>query len=104
MQGRVERALVDLEHAAGPLLDPLGDAPPVHGLDLERLEHQHVQRALKHFRALAGHDALLSTVESRMGRLLSFFKGRLALRGTGDGQRVSVSYPSPAARPGRYVR
>ena len=74
VQGRVERSLVDLEHAAGPLLDALGDAPSVHGLDLERLEHEHVERALKHVAAVPHAWPFLSTVESTMRRFLSIVK------------------------------
>ena len=43
----IERALPELQHALGPLLDPLGDAPAVHRLELQRLEHEHVERALQ---------------------------------------------------------
>src|SRR5687767_6336111 len=54
VQRRIERALPQLEHALRPLFDALGDAPPVHRLELERLEHQHVERALQEV-AFVGH-------------------------------------------------
>jgi hypothetical protein len=62
VQGGVERALVDLQYLVRPLLDALGNPPPVHRLELERLEHQHVERPLKQI----GHHPLLSTVESKV--------------------------------------
>ena len=45
MQGRVERALVDLEHVFGDLLDALGDRPAVQGVLLQRAQDQQVERA-----------------------------------------------------------
>ena len=46
LQGRQERPGVDLEHAAGDLLDAPSDAEAVHRLEAERLEDEHVERAL----------------------------------------------------------
>ena len=54
MQGRVERALVDLEHVFGDLLDALGDRPPVLRILLERAQDQQVERAGKQVGG-AGH-------------------------------------------------
>src|SRR5687768_9936397 len=45
LEGRVERALADVQRVARELLDPLRDGPPVHGLERQRLEDQQVQRA-----------------------------------------------------------
>ena len=41
-----ERAGIDLEHAARDLLDAPRDAEAVHRLEAERLEDEHVERAL----------------------------------------------------------
>ena len=41
-----QRAGVDLEHAARDLLDAAGDAEPVHRLQAQRFEDEHVERAL----------------------------------------------------------
>ena len=41
-----QRARVDLEHTPRDLLDPAGDAEPVHRLEAQRFEDEHVERAL----------------------------------------------------------
>ena len=41
----IERAVVDVERAAGVVLEPGRDLEPVHGAPGERLEHEHVERA-----------------------------------------------------------
>ena len=48
LQRREQGTGVDLEHAARDLLDPAGDAEPVHRLEAEGLENQHVERALNY--------------------------------------------------------
>jgi hypothetical protein len=40
MEGRVERALADLQDVLGHLLDALGDAPAVHGPYGQRLQNE----------------------------------------------------------------
>src|SRR5687768_4720321 len=40
-----ERSRIDLEHAAGDLLDATRDPEAVHGLEAQRLEDEHVERA-----------------------------------------------------------
>ena len=45
MQGGVERALVDLQHVLGDLLDALGDRPAVQGVLLQRAQDEQVERA-----------------------------------------------------------
>src|SRR6476469_7240888 len=45
LEGGIERALVDLEHAARRLLDALGDAPAVHRRERERAQNEEVDRA-----------------------------------------------------------
>ena len=69
---RVERALIDAQHVARDLLDALRDAPAVHRLERERLQDEHVERALQeilfltsHARPLCGGD--LSNVKRRAG-------------------------------------
>ena len=57
VERRIERALPELQHALGPLLNPLGDAPPVHRLELQRPEHEHVERALQEISLFLGHVA-----------------------------------------------
>src|SRR6476469_3217358 len=45
LEGGIERALVDLEHAPRRLLDALGDAPAVHRRERERAQNEEVDRA-----------------------------------------------------------
>ena len=45
VKGVVERAVVDVERAAGVVLEPGGDLEAVHGSPGECLEDEHVQRA-----------------------------------------------------------
>ena len=45
VQGRVERALVDLQHVLGDLLDAFGDRPAVQGILLQRAQDEQVERA-----------------------------------------------------------
>ena len=45
VQGRVERALVDLEHVLGNVLDALGDRPAMERVLLQRAKDQQVQRS-----------------------------------------------------------
>jgi hypothetical protein len=47
VERRIERSLVDVEHCLRDPLNPLRDPPAVHRLDLQRLQNQHVERALK---------------------------------------------------------
>ena len=47
------------------MFDAFGDAPPVHRLELQRLEHQHVERALQQIASFPGH-ALLSIDEGSL--------------------------------------
>src|SRR5687767_11467134 len=66
----VERALVhgeDLERAG---LDPLGDAPAVHGTQAEGLEHQHVEGALEQAggKAVGGGAGHGSSLRASKGR------------------------------------
>jgi hypothetical protein len=46
MQRGVQRALLNLQNVVGNLYDALGDGPPVHGLERDRLQNQQVERAL----------------------------------------------------------
>src|SRR4029079_4755487 len=45
MEGRIERALVDLQDVLGDLLDALGDGPAVQGILLQRAQDQQIERA-----------------------------------------------------------
>ena len=70
MERRVERPLVDPQDVARDLLDALRDAPAVHRLERQRLQDEHVERALQeilfltsHARRLWGRD--LSNVNRR---------------------------------------
>ena len=54
VEGGIEGALAELEDMFGPLLDALGDAPPVHRLELQGSQDQHVERALQHVASIFG--------------------------------------------------
>jgi hypothetical protein len=55
-----EGAGIDPEHAAADLLEPHADAEPVHRIERQGLQNQHVQRALHQIAGLAvGHRSLL---------------------------------------------
>src|SRR3954462_2409722 len=45
MEGRIERALVDLQDVSRNLLDALGDGPAVQGILLQRAQDQQIERA-----------------------------------------------------------
>src|SRR5262245_57508925 len=45
MEGRIERALVDLQDVPRNLLDALGDGPTVQGILLQRAQDQQIERA-----------------------------------------------------------
>src|SRR5215218_5900346 len=57
MQGVVERALLDLERAAGGVVDPSRDGVAVPGPPRERLEHEHVERAFEKVEVVVAHGA-----------------------------------------------
>src|SRR6185437_5136921 len=46
VEGGIERTLLDLEHFAGKLLNPLGDSPSVHGVGQEGFQDQKIEGAL----------------------------------------------------------
>src|SRR5438067_1287564 len=52
LQRHQQRAGIHLEHAAGHLLDAARDAEAVHWLEAERLQNEHVERALDDVRRL----------------------------------------------------
>src|SRR5262245_36555506 len=45
MEGRIQRALIDLQDVLGNLLDALGDGPAVQGILLQRAQNQQIERA-----------------------------------------------------------
>jgi len=65
VQRRVEGPLSELEDLFRPLLDALGDAPAVHRLELQRLEDEHVERALECVALLSDHSFL--SIDERNG-------------------------------------
>ena len=65
VERRIERPLPELEDLLRPLLDALGDAPAVHRLELQRLEHEHVERALEYVALLSDHSFL--SIDERNG-------------------------------------
>src|SRR5688500_2809587 len=70
VQRGVQGALIHEQHIAGPLLDALGDSPPVHRRELQRLEHQHVERPLQEIALrLVPHHTLLSVAERKGGKI-----------------------------------
>ncbi len=58
MQGRQQRARVDLENSAGNLLDPPSDAIAVPGLEAQGLQDQHIERALDYVGVRLDHPQL----------------------------------------------
>src|SRR5262249_6129124 len=71
MEGRIERALVDLQDVLGNLLDALGDGPAVLGILLQRAEDQQIERAgqqigrSRHGVDYRHYDVLVSTVNTK---------------------------------------
>jgi hypothetical protein len=55
VQGRVERSLVDLEHACGPLPNAARDRLAVKRRLLQGLEDEEIERALEKIGARTGH-------------------------------------------------
>src|SRR5687768_11908777 len=55
MQRRVERPLVDAQHVARYLLDPLRDCPSVHGREGEGAKDQQVECALQQVETRGRH-------------------------------------------------
>jgi hypothetical protein len=51
VQGGIERTLVDRQHVAGNLLDPLGHRPAVHGAVQKGPKDQKIERALEKIEA-----------------------------------------------------
>src|SRR6185312_6693184 len=66
VERRVQRAMLDDQHFARGVLDVLGDAVAVRGAEQQRLEDEHVERALEELELIAGlgHrvDGRLSTI------------------------------------------
>ena len=58
LQGGVEGARLHVEDVARQLRDALADAPAVHGLQVERLQDQHVERALQEFLGVVWHERM----------------------------------------------
>jgi hypothetical protein len=56
VKSRVERPLLDPQQVVGDLLNPLGDGPPVHRLEVNRPEDQKIERALKNISLVAHGD------------------------------------------------
>jgi hypothetical protein len=55
LKRRQQRARIDLEDAARHLLDSTRDAEPVHRLEAEGLQNQHVEGALDHIGGRSVH-------------------------------------------------
>src|SRR5215471_13289725 len=47
MEGRIERALLDLQHVAGDLLEPLGDGVAMDRSETHHFQDQQIERALQ---------------------------------------------------------
>jgi hypothetical protein len=58
LQGGIERALIDIEHAAAGLLEALADSPPVHGFEGEGFEDQEIQGAAEDVGWDRGHEII----------------------------------------------
>src|SRR5213075_37972 len=69
----IQGALIEGQLVARARLDAGRDSPAVHRSELQRLEHEHIERALQQLpgggartpRGRGTHDLLLSTVERR---------------------------------------
>src|SRR6185437_2099638 len=71
LQGGVERALVHVQDAGRKLLDPLADAPAMHGLEREGLEDQKLEGAAEDVVLLNCHEPTLVGIQQKMPMLLS---------------------------------
>src|SRR5208282_2427701 len=78
VQSRKERAGLDLEGAAGHLLDAAGNAQAVEGAEAEYLEDEHVEGALQEFGLFVAQEILLSDLY--MSIICSY---RMSIRGLG---------------------
>src|SRR5678816_56399 len=58
LEGRIQRPLVDLEHAVGRLLDTLGDPPAMHRREGERPQNEQVDRAAERLVGRFAHKDL----------------------------------------------
>jgi hypothetical protein len=56
LQGGVEGARLHVEDVARQLRDALADAPAMHGPQIERLQDQHVERALQEYLGVVWHS------------------------------------------------
>ena len=61
LECRVERAFLHAQHVVGESLDVLRDRVPVHGVDGQRLEHQHCERAWQELGARRQNGHTLAT-------------------------------------------
>ena len=68
MERGIERALIDLQHVSRDLLDALRDAPAVHRLERQRLQDEHVERALEEILFLTSHVRIVRSATCRMSR------------------------------------
>src|SRR5277367_74660 len=75
VQGRVERAVADLENVAGDLFQAKADGPAVHGLQGEDFQEKQIQSALNEVGRFA--HALSSVTESTVHQLPSVSKGEI---------------------------
>src|SRR5262245_46562192 len=89
----IQRSLPQLEDVLRPLFDAFGDAPSMHRLELQRLEHQHVEGPLQDVAFFGRHVVPFDRRKKRSVR--SF---RLS-RGTANRRRYQRTRRRRAERP-----
>jgi hypothetical protein len=75
MQGGIKRALPDLKHFCGDLLNALGDGPPVFRFKRDGLKNQEVKRTL-HEVVWPSHTVIIYRRRCRLSRYVERSGGR----------------------------
>src|SRR5262245_29506444 len=93
----IQRALPQLEHVLGPLFDAFGNAPSMHRLELQRLEHQHVEGPLQDVAFFARHVFPFDRRKKRSGCSFRLSRGTAIVRFRGSVQKSTCYWTDPNA-------